>query len=120
MPNSDPSDGFERKTLRGDASEDSNVGMKREAVDQFRVLEARLEAALTRLRALLSPAELKALALMQNRWCDYRDSIQDYARVEYEGGTNAALAAGIAKLNATRKRAEEVEQEIERRTRLRG
>lgn len=99
------------------AAFDSNFAIKTRTSAAIEVADAELSQALTDLELLVSDAEWKAMEIAQARWREYRAATTDYAYSEYEGGTHAGLAAGLAALAETERRATQIRADVEERSR---
>ena len=79
------------------------------------VADAALEQAVTDLDLIMGDRESGLLDNAQDRWRAYREALVQCAYYEYEGGTHAPLAAGLARLSETERRTAEVRSQVEER-----
>lgn len=100
------------------SSTSSNTEMKNAGEAELSARNEQLDTALSKLRALLSPAEKRALDDLQVCWEEFRAAYGKYARAEFERGTNAALAQVTALIAQTDRRIEDVNEELCRRGEL--
>lgn len=96
---------------------DSNYAMKTRTRSAIEVADAELSQALTDLELLVGDTGWKAMEIAQARWREHRDAISDYAYSEYEGGTHAGLAAGLAALAETERRVTQIRADVDQRSR---
>lgn len=94
----------------------TNYEMKVAQGEQLAVAETQLQSVLTDLESELSSLEIEALRQVQSQWRAYRDGLRNFAMRRYDGGTNASLAGIAAALQETRRRTNELLQEISDRT----
>jgi len=81
----------------------------------YDVADAALEQAVTDLHLIMGDRESELLDNAQDRWRAYREALAQSAYYEYEGGTHAPLAAGLARLSETERRTAEVRSQMEER-----
>lgn len=86
----------------------SNYGMKTRTAAELGVAEAKLNQALQDLHLLVGEDEWALTEKAQALWAEYRDVLAEAARIEFDGGTHAGLAAVLTALAETDRRSEEV------------
>lgn len=92
----------------------SNMAQKARTGADYGVADANLEKALVDLRLLLGVNEAAALEIAQERWNEYRKALENYAALEFEGGTHAPLAGMMAGLAETERRTAEIRSQVQR------
>ena len=87
--------------------------MNQQAVDSFRLADAKLKVALATLESLLSYKERDALREAQATWENYRSKQGEYAAKQYEGGSIAPLIFYSELESVTLARIAAIESEVE-------
>lgn len=95
----------------------SNYAMKMRAGAAYDVAEARLQQALRDMQLLVSERGWECIKKTQEHWQAYRKTIEDFERLDFEGGTHAGLAAALAGLAETERRADEIRAQVDERAR---
>jgi len=93
----------------------TNYEMKRNAAAAYDRAKGALASELARLVALMSQNEAMAIQAAQASWEKYRDNLVELARLEYEGGSHAGLAAVLVAIAETERRASEVQAQAKER-----
>ncbi len=93
----------------------TNLGMQIRTRAAHDVAEANLEQALTDLHLIIGDREGELLDTAQELWRAYRDALVQCAYYEYEGGTHAPLAAGLAGLSEIERRTAELRAQVDER-----
>ncbi|WP_394664300.1 lysozyme inhibitor LprI family protein [uncultured Sphingomonas sp.] len=91
------------------------MGMQSRTRAAHEVANANLEQAITDLHLVISEDEGYLLEKAQELWRAYRDALARCAYCEYEGGTHAPLAAGLAGLTETERRTAEIRSQVQER-----
>jgi uncharacterized protein YecT (DUF1311 family) len=93
----------------------TNVGMQVRTRAAHDVADAALEQAVTDLHLMMGERESELLNSAQEHWRAYRDALVQCAYYEYEGGSHAPLAAGLAGLSETERRTAELRSQVQER-----
>lgn len=93
----------------------TNVGMQMRTGAAYDVANAKLDQAVADLQLIISDEESELLDNAQQLWRAYRHALVKCAYCEYEGGTHAPLAAGLAGLTETERRTAEIRAQVEER-----
>ncbi len=93
----------------------TNLGMQIRTRAAHDVAEANLDQALTDLHLIIGDREGELLDTAQELWRAYRAALVQCAYYEYEGGTHAPLAAGLAGLSETERRTAELRAQVDER-----
>jgi hypothetical protein len=104
------------KDAEGPSAFHSNFAMKARTGAAYGVSEAQLRQALLDLRLLLSDREYEAVETAQDRWREYRLALEECARRQSEGGSNATLAMVVSGLSETERRAKEILAQVAERS----
>jgi len=104
------------KDSEGPSAFQSNLAMKARTGAAYGVSEAQLKQALMDLRLLLSEHEYEALEKAQDRWREYRLALEECARRQFEGGSNATLAMVVSGLSETERRTKEILAQTDERS----
>jgi uncharacterized protein YecT (DUF1311 family) len=93
----------------------TNYAMKVRTGESYKVAEAELDQALADLQLLLGEREWACVQEAQEHWRAYRNALSESARLEFEGGTHAGLAATFVGLTETERRTAQVREQVNER-----
>jgi hypothetical protein len=95
----------------------TNSAMKEEAGERLAAIDRKLLDRLAVLRCLLTPEQLASLEKLEISWQKYQKAIGEFARSEFDQGSNGPLSADFAMVAEAERKIKWANGEIDRRRR---